>query len=703
VGWPGSSIREEISDQVKSKALAEYNCCPVFLSEQDLENFYQGFCNETIWPLFHYFPTYARYDEAYWQQYRKVNESFSLTLLESIRDNDTVWIHDYHLMLLPHLVRNALPNIRIGFFLHIPFPQFEIFRLMPGKWRREVLEGLLGADLIGFHTHDYGEYFLRCVQRILGHGHHMGQLSLGDRVVRVRTFPMGIDFEKFHGAAKQTEVQKEKEELEGRLLDSKIVLSVDRQDYSKGILHRLQGFEAMLERNPEWRGKVTLIMLVVPSRIGIADYEGMKKRIEELVGKINGRFGTISWVPIIYQYRSLPFQSLVAMYAMSHVALVTPLRDGMNLVAKEYIATRHDQTGVLVLSEMAGASKELPEAIIINPNNREEIADALKTALEMPCQEQIRRNAIMQNRLRRYDVARWARDFLVELLSVRPVGEESQAKSLATPISQALTAYHRSTRRLLILDYDGTLVPFAVSPELAKPTASLLRLLRSLASDPRNQLLLATGRDRGTLDRWFTGIPIGLAAEHGAWIKESDGDWKRQHLLAPHWKQEILPILKTYADRVPGAFVEEKEFSLVWHYRMASLEQGRPVARELTDHLLVFTASIDLQVLRGNRAIEIRKAGINKGGAVQQWIDKENFDFILAIGDDATDEDMFAVLPHWGYSFRVGAHRTRARFRLSGPGEVLQLLGGLAVTADDNTDEGQEAKAAKPNPDIQRI
>ena len=703
VGWPGTTISDEICEQVKSKALSEYNCCPVFLSEQDLENFYQGFCNETIWPLFHYFPTYARYDEAYWEQYRKVNESFSETLLEAIRDDDIIWIHDYHLMLLPHLVRKTSPKIRIGFFLHIPFPQFEIFRLMPGKWRREILEGLLGADLIGFHTHDYGEYFLRCVQRILGHGHHMGELALGDRVVKVRTFPMGIDFEKFHDAAKQAEVQKEREELEGRLLDSKIVLSVDRQDYSKGILHRLQGFEAMLERNPEWRGKVTLIMLVVPSRIGIADYEGMKKRIEELVGKINGRFGTISWVPIIYQYRSLPFQSLVAMYAMSHVALVTPLRDGMNLVAKEYVATRHDKTGVLVLSEMAGASKELPEAIIINPNNREEIADALKTALEMPCEEQIRRNVIMQDRLRRYDVTRWARDFLVELLSVRPVDEESQVKSLAAPFSRASTEYHHSARRLLILDYDGTLVPFAVSPELAKPPASLLRLLHSLASDPRNDLLLATGRDRGTLDGWFKGIPMGLAAEHGAWIKKWEGDWKRQHFLAPHWKQEILPILKTYADRVPGAFVEEKEFSLVWHYRMADLEQGRPVARELTDYLLVFTASIDLQVLRGNKAIEIRKAGINKGGAVQQWIDKENFDFILAIGDDATDEDMFAVLPHWGYSFRVGAHRTCARFRLSGPAEVLQLLGGLAVTADDNTDEGQEAKAAKPNSDTQRI
>jgi trehalose 6-phosphate synthase/phosphatase len=702
VGWPGSTITAEICEQVKSKALAEYNCYPVFLSEQDLENFYQGFCNETIWPLFHYFPTYARYDEACWQQYRKVNESFSATLLDAIREDDTIWIHDYHLMLLPQLIRKASPKIRIGFFLHIPFPQFEIFRLMPGRWRREILEGLLGADLIGFHTHDYGEYFLRCVQRILGHGHHMGQLALGDRVVKVRTFPMGIDFNKFHEAAKQTEVQKEREELEGRLLDSKIVLSVDRQDYSKGILHRLQGFEAMLEKHPEWHGKVTLVMLVVPSRIGIADYEGMKKRIEELVGKINGRFGTISWVPIIYQYRSLPFQSLVAIYAMSHVALVTPLRDGMNLVAKEYIATRRDKTGVLILSEMAGASKELPEAIIINPNNREEIADALKTALEMPCEEQVRRNAIMQNRLRRYDVASWAKNFLVELLSIRSA-DEARVKSATAAFSRALTEYHRSARRLLILDYDGTLVQFAGAPELAQPPMSLLRLLRSLASDPHNEVLLATGRERGTLDRWFKEIPMALAAEHGAWIKESNGDWKRQHFVPPHWKKEILPILKTYADRVPGAFVEEKEFSLVWHYRMADLEQGRPAARELTDHLLVLTASIDLQVLRGNKAIEIRKAGINKGGAVQRWIDKENFDFILAIGDDSTDEDMFAVLPNWAYSFRVGDNRTRARFRLSAPSEVLGFLRELADTSDRTSDKAQEGKIAKPNSAIERI
>jgi trehalose 6-phosphate synthase/phosphatase len=699
VGWPGSTISDASREKVRSKALSEFSCCPVFLSEQDLENFYQGFCNETIWPLFHYFPTYARYDEACWEQYRKVNESFAATLLDAIRPDDTVWIHDYHLMLLPHLLRKAVPNIRIGFFLHIPFPQFEIFRLLPGRWRRGILEGLLGADLVGFHTHDYGEYFLRCVQRILGHPHQMGQLTAGDRIVKVGAFPMGIDFKKFHDAASCTEVEQEREQLRKSLGGSKIVLSVDRQDYSKGILHRLQGFEAMLQINPEWCGRVTLVMLVVPSRIGIADYEGMKKQIEELVGKINGRFGNISWTPIIYQYRSLPFQSLAAMYAISHVALVTPLRDGMNLVAKEYVASRHDKTGVLVLSEMAGASKELPEAIIVNPNNREEIAAALKTALEMPYEEQVRRNTIMQNRLRQYDVTRWAMDFLTELLSPSPIAENSHVQCLEASARCALTEeYHRSRHRLLIFDYDGTLVPFATSPELAKPTLGLLRTLRSLADDPRNELVLATGRDRATLDQWFCGISMGLAAEHGAWVKERNGDWNMQQPLIVDWKPRLFPILQMHADWVPGAFVEEKDFSLVWHYRNADPEQGRMAARELTDHLVVFTANVDLQVLRGNKAIEIRNAGINKGTAVQRWLSNNDFDLILAIGDDLTDEDMFAVLPQRAYSFRVGTMQTRARFRLNNSAEVLQFLTELVLTHDYKTKKQHDSSTLDIRP-----
>ena len=675
VGWPGGNVGDAFKEAMKIKARSEFHSHPVFLSEEDIENFYQGFCNRTIWPLFHYFPSYVRYDQGYWLQYKKVNQVFAEALLEVIQPDDVLWIHDYHLMLLPRLVREQLASVSIGFFLHIPFPDFEIFRLLPGEWRQEILEGLLGADLIGFHTYDYMEYFLRCVLRILGFEHKMGRLVLEDRVVKVGAFPMGIDFQKFYMAASSPEVRKEQEKLKRVLGDCKLVLSVDRQDYSKGIIHRLQGFEAMLEMNLEWHGKVTLIMIVVPSRIGIEDYEGMKKQIEELVGRINGRFGTLTWVPIIYQYRGLPFHSLAAAYAMSHVALVTPLRDGMNLVAKEYVASRTDKTGVLVLSEMAGSAKELREAIIINPNNREEVAGALREALEMPYAEQVRRNEIMQNRLRRHDVARWAGDFLKELISMSPPPEKFYAKPLRpTAEKELIQHYQHSTRRLFLLDYDGTLVAFAKRPELAKPTDDLLKILYHLAGDLGNEVVLISGRNKGTLQDWFGELPIGLVAEHGAWIRTRDEDWKMIKPLTAEWKTKLLPVLEVYADRLPGAFVEEKDFSLVWHYRASDPEEGTLAARELTDDLLAFTSNIDVQVLQGNKVVEVRTAGVNKGVASQYWLAKDNFDFMLAIGDDFTDEEMFAVLPGSAYSIRVGINRTHARFTVRERTEVLQLL-----------------------------
>ena len=675
VGWPGGTISDEFKEAVKAKALSDYRSYPVFLSGQDFENFYQGFCNKTIWPIFHYFPSHARYDENYWLQYQKVNEIFSEALLDIVGKDDLLWVHDYHLMLLPNFIRKRLPNVRIGFFLHIPFPQFEVFRLLPGTWRRQILEGLLGADLIGFHTHDYMGYFLRCVQRILGYEHTMGQLALEDRMVKAGAFPMGVDSQKFDVAANSTDVRRERDELRRTLGDSKVILSVDRQDYSKGILHRLRGFELMLERNPKWHGKATLIMVVVPSRIGIEDYEGMKKQIEELVGKINGKFGAIGWTPIIYQYRALPFDSLVAMYGASDVALVTPLRDGMNLIAKEYVASRTDKTGVLILSEMAGSAKELTEAIIINPNHREEIAEALEMALEMPYGEQIRRNRIMQHRLCRYDVARWAIDFIKKLISVDHSRKQFSAQLLSSSVKMELIRHYRQGRhRLLLLDYDGTLVPFAKRPQLAKPNGELLKILHYLGGDSKNELVLLSGRDKATLEDWFGLLPVGLGAEHGVCIKERNKRWKTIKPLAADWKVKLLPILEMYADRVAGAFVEQKEFSLVWHYRGADAEQGALMASELADDLLAFTANIDVQVLQGSKVVEVRNAGVNKGTATQQWLSKSDFDFILAIGDDWTDEDMFAVLPEWAYSIRVGITRTHARFNLHDCGEVLQLL-----------------------------
>jgi trehalose 6-phosphate synthase/phosphatase len=686
VGWPGGAVAPEERDAVQARSRAEFRSHAVFLSEQDFENFYEGFCNKTIWPLFHYFPQNASYDENYWRQYQKVNEVFAESLLEVVAPGDIVWVHDYHLMLLPELLRKRNASLRIGFFLHIPFPQFEIYRLLPDRWRRAILEGLLGADLVGFHTHDYMDYFLRCVQRILGYKHRVGQVPVGERgtgrMVRVGTFPMGVDFKKFNAAARSPEGRKKKLELKKSFGDTKIILSVDRQDYSKGILHRLQGFEAMLERAPEWHGRVTLLMIVVPSRIGIQDYEGMKQRIEELVGKINGRFGAISWVPIIYHYRSVPFETLVAVYAMSDIALVTPLRDGMNLVAKEYVACRADRTGVLILSEMAGAAKELTEAIIVNPNHRDEIADALKTALEMPPKEQARRNRLMQNRLRRADVARWAVEFLRELIA-RGADDTAHARPLNPSARTALVRhYQRSARRLLLLDYDGTLAPFVSYPHLAKPVTGLLEALGRLAADPRNDVVLLSGRDKATVEEWFGALAIGLVAEHGAWLKEAGKPWELVKPIAATWKPKLLPILKNYADRVPGTFVEEKEFSIVWHYRNADGERGPMAARELSDDLLSFTANIGLQVVQANKSVEVRTAGVHRGMAAERWLMKGGYDFVMAAGDDRTDEDTFAILPARAYTIRIGQSPTRARFSVDGPEEVLELVSRLVERSD---------------------
>ena len=684
VGWPGSTVGDNLRETVRTRIYQEFHSYPVFLSEQDVENFYQGFCNKTIWPLFHYFTGYVKHDNEYWQQYKKVNQAFCDSLAELVQPDDVIWIHDYHLMLLPGLVRERLPDVPVGFFLHIPFPTFEIYRLLPRKCRAEILEGLLGADLIGFHTYDYMQDFLRCVLRILGYEHNMGQIVLHDRIVKAGTFPMGIDYKKFHLAATGSpEVQREKDELLKSLRESRVILSVDRLDYTKGIIHRLEGFETLLDTAPEWRGAVTLLVVVVPSRIGVQDYEHMKRQIEELVGKINGKFGSVHWTPIIYQFRALSFFPLVAMYSISHVALVTPLRDGMNLIAKEYIASRPDQTGVLVLSEMAGAAKELGEAVILNPNNREEISESLREALEMPREEQIRRNPIMQHRLRRYTVVRWASDFTTELLSI----QNSQTKLLSKLITpkvreQIVQAYRAGTRRLLLLDYDGTLTPFAKRPGLAKPGAELLKLLARIADDAQNEIVLISGRSRADLQNWFAALPIALVAEHGVWIKEKNGDWRMLKPLHNDWKLKLLPILENYADRVPGSLVEEKEYSLVWHYRSADPELGTLAARELMDDLLTFTANIDVQALLGHKIVEVRSAGVNKGIAAMHWLSQHSFEFILSLGDDWTDEDLFMALPQYAFTIKVGIGRTHAQFHLRDPKEVLQLIGLLANQAN---------------------
>ncbi len=678
VGWPGiayEKIREDFQ-QVK-KELKKDKCVPVALPQSLVEQFYHGFCNKTIWPLFHYFPNYAVFSDTLWNAYKKGNELFAEALEDILRPGDTVWIHDFHLMLLPRLLRESIEDLSIGFFLHIPFPSSEIFRLMP--WRDEVLEGLLGADLVGFHTADYVGHFLSSVRRILGYENSFNQILAENRMIQADVFPMGIDYKTFKAAVGTDEVKAEIERIKRRVGDSKVIISVDRLDYTKGLLHRLEAFERFLDRYPKWRGKVTFILLVVPSRVGVEQYAKLKKNLDEMVGRINGKYDTIGWIPIWYLYRSVPQSVLSALYAIGDVALITPIRDGMNLVAKEYVASKIDGNGVLVLGELAGAAREMGEAIIVSPLDRSGVADAIKQALEMPSEEKALRISAMQKRLERYDVVRWARDFMERLTHTKEKQAMFMGKKLAGRDEAALVkTYASAHNRVLFLDYDGTLVGFRDKPEKAMPDKELLEILERLTRQKATEIVIVSGRDPYTLQNWFSSLKVNIIAEHGVWLKEIDGDWEMIELLDSEWKEKVRPILELYTDRTPGSFIEEKEFSLVWHYRRCDPILATVRSRELKDALLQLIANLEIGVLEGNKVIEIKNTSINKGRAILHWLARKDYDFMFVAGDDWTDEDMFEVLPDWAYSIKIGFGISKARYRLDSPFELRQILMKLA-------------------------
>ncbi|KPK64793.1 trehalose-6-phosphate synthase [candidate division WOR_3 bacterium SM23_42] len=674
IGWPGIAV-ERIRDEknrIKRKLMQD-NCHPVYLKQYDLENYYYGFCNRTIWPLFHYFTQYSLYNRRNWDSYVKVNQIFCNEILKIAEPDDKIWIHDYHLMLLPQLLREKLTAASIGFFLHIPFPSSEVFRILPP--RKEIARGILGADLIGFHTYDYAHHFIQTVRRLLGYEQSRAEINVGNRIVRIDAFPMGIDYDQFSQAGDDVTVKREITKIKTRVGERKIIVSIDRLDYTKGIPQRLEAFDYFLDNNPKYREKVTLILVAVPSRTGVDQYALLKKRVDELISRINGKYGTIGWMPIWYLYRFLPFKSLVPLYSVGDVALITPIRDGMNLIAKEYLATKTERKGVLILSEMAGASKALGEALIVNPNDKEEIAGALRQALEMPPHEQVRRNEIMQKRLKRYNVERWAHDFMENLARTKHKQLDMAAKNLGPEMREHLRRdYLASNRRLMLLDYDGTLVSFVDEPARAMPDKEIFRILKKLTADKKNAVVIVSGRDRNTLDKWFNRINLGLIGEHGVWLRKSTGKWEMLKPLRKDWKEQIKPILELFVDRTPGARLEEKDFSLVWHYRKTDQRLGELRAIELKERLLDITTDLNLSVLEGSKVIEVKNEGINKGIAAQKWLDKAKWDFIMTIGDDLTDEDTFEAVPDWAYSIKVRIGYTKARYTLPTSNDARILL-----------------------------
>src|SRR5690554_466411 len=689
IGWSGidrDTLTEEQKERV-DQALLKEKCIDVQLNQEEVELYYEGFSNKTIWPLFHYFNQYVKYEEDQWQAYQDVNRKFADVIAENMEGVDRIWIHDYHLLLLPELVKKRFQDATIGFFLHIPFPSYELFRILP--WRTEIIKGMLGADLLGFHTFDYERHFMSAVRRLLGYDININEINLPQRIVKVDNFPMGIDYDKFHNAAldsqkrsvrEKSEVRKELERYYLLYPETRFIISIDRLDYTKGLINRLEAFEYFLQNYPEYREKVTLVLLAVPSRIGVEQYQQMKSEVDEIVGRINGEFSSINRVPIWYFYRSLPFENLVDLYNYCEIALITPIRDGMNLVAKEFIASKSDGRGVLILSEMAGAAKEMSEAIIINPNNKPQIAEAIKKAIEMPLDEQIERNTVLQKRLKRYNVRKWATDFLNTLDKVRQNEQKYLVKKLTERTKvNILEDIKQSKNCIFFLDYDGTLIDFRDNPQHAKPDTELYELLDNLSENPSNRVVLISGRDKSTFEEWFGKKPYTLIVEHGVWIRPAGSDWEMIEQLDDSWKDNIRSSLEFYVDRTPGSFVEEKNFSLVWHHRKTDPELGLNRAIELKDELTSLVANLNLEILEGNKVIEIKNRGINKGRAAQKVLQLNPAEKIVAIGDDWTDEYLFSAIPSEAVTIKVGMANTLAGYKVENYEEVRDFLKRIAA------------------------
>lgn len=674
IGWPGLEINEseqqqEVTDNLRSRKLV-----PVFLTQEEISEYYEGFSNEILWPIFHYYAsTYTNYQQSNWDFYQSVNQKFCDAVLTIAEPGDTLWIHDYQLLLLPELIRTHEPKLTIGFFLHIPFPSYEMFRLIP--WRTELLEGILGADLVGFHTYDDVQHFINAVARILPHNSSSNIITVKDRPVVAEAFPMGIDDQKYSSLPEQPEVQEQITHLKENFKNNQVILSVDRLDYSKGILQRLMAFEQLLELHPEYVERIVLYMIVVPSRDTVPQYKELRDEIDKRVGNINSLYRTMDWTPIHYFYRSFPIETLSALYHMAHVGLVTPMRDGMNLVSKEFVASKTQNTGVLILSEMAGASKELLDALIVNPNNIGDIIRAIVTALNMPEEEQKARMEQMRQVVSQFNVFHWVDVYMGKLSEVKELQRSMQSRNVDSVIANNIKdSYLAAKKRILFLDYDGTLVGFNTNINKATPDQELYDIIKRLNQDEKNDLVVISGRDYKKLEEWFGSAGVHMISEHGAWQKSKGEPWESVRGLDDQWKEDILPILNTYVDRTPGAFIEEKSFSLVWHYRKAQSGLGELRSNELINNLIYLTKDRGLQLLPGNKVIEIKNIEVNKGKAALSRLYSADYDFILAIGDDQTDEDIFKALPESAVTIKVGSTMSAADYYLRSPQEVRAFL-----------------------------
>jgi trehalose 6-phosphate synthase/phosphatase len=695
IGWPGTVVPQALEKRVGTR-LSKDNLFPVFLSQDEEEDFYGRVCNDTLWPLFHYFQGRLRITPEAWARYVEVNERYADVIVGHCEPDARVWVHDFHLMLVPAMLRRRAPGLSIGFFLHIPFPSSEVYRLLPG--REQLLRGVLGADYVSFQVGDYARHFRSSCLRILGIDSDPDWLDLDGRRVGIGVDPIGIDVAGFREVIDDPQTERLLADLEQQYEGRKLVLGVERLDYTKGIPQKLHAFERFLEQDPERARTTTMIQVVVPSRLESPEYRAQRDEIELLIARINGRFARPGVTPVEYMHRDISKPALVALYRRADVMMVTALRDGMNLVSQEFVLCQSESglpsrwRGALLLSELAGSAQVLPGALLVNPWNVDGVVEQLVTALELSARQRQRRLETMAKRVEALDSRRWAEGFLTRL--GRYSRRDRRTRRPPT-VDAALEArirrrFARARARTILLDYDGTLREFEVHPDLAQPTPEIRALLRDLASIPATEVHIVSGRRRRNLEQWLGRLPVHLCAEHGYLAREPGGEWRTLVELDLGWLRPIERLLRRVAADVPGAHVERKSCSVAWHYRQAEPEYGSWRARELLNDLHQHLAGASAEILQGHQVIEVRAQGVDKGLYVRSLFPngREASHFVLGIGDDRTDHDLLDALPPGSVAGHVGGLLPSTRsgggrredIHIVGPGEVRAFLGDLVAS-----------------------
>ncbi|OKL63458.1 hypothetical protein UA08_02071 [Talaromyces atroroseus] len=664
---------------------------------------WRRYAERELYPLLHYKqngPSDGRSERKWWTDYMRLNRLFADRISEVYQPGDIVWIHDYHLFLLPNLLRQRIPNIFIGFFLHSPFPSSEYMRCLAK--RKEVLTGVLGANMIGFQTYSYSRHFSSCCTRVLGFDSNSAGVDAYGAHVAVDVFPTGIDAQNVQKAAfGSPDTEQIVMNIKKLYAGKKIIVGRDRLDSVRGVAQKLQAFETFLERYPHWRDKVVMIQVTSPTSMEEQKEDPENKigsQVSSLVSTINGRFGSLSFTPVQYYPQYISPQEYFSLLRVADVGLITSVRDGMNTTSLEYVLCQQGNHGPLILSEFSGTAAMLPSAIHINPWDMSGVAAAIDQALSMNEEEKIEQHCKLYKHVTSNTVSMWSQHFLHRLLT----NLSSFDQSIATPAldrAQVLKQYRKARKRLFMFDYDGTLTPIVKDPQAAIPSDRVLRNIKSLAADPRNAVWIISGRDQAFLDEWMGHIPeLGLSAEHGCFIrKPRSDDW--ENLAATFdmaWQKDVMDVFQHYTERTHGSFIERKRVALTWHYRRADPEYGSFQAKECRKHLEdTVMKAYDVEVMAGKANLEVRPTFVNKGFIVTRLLNEygtgpgEAPEFILCSGDDFTDEDMFRALRHSDlppehiFSVTVGASskQTLASWHLLEPADVIATIGMLNGTS----------------------